>query len=205
MFTTLIPRKIKKGRGETLAAYQCQELYCISRYNSKESKLTYTKFFEDIEKYAEKVNFDIERNKEGKINLPKSKAYKNWPVKYNWKENYEIYEEFMNGTAQADFQKMYIKNMRTTGMSLIDIKVNLIHAIHKISTMELPALLKNTYLLAKLTETLTLINGLIQNDIEFGKDETAPEENTYMEPVDLESDEFMESELEYLEKLIERK
>ena len=95
--------------------------------------------------------------------------------------------------------------MRTTGMSLIDIKVNLINAIHKISTMELPALLKNTYLLAKLTETLTLINGLIQNDIEFGNDETAPEENTYMEPVDLESDEFMESELEYLEKLIERK
>ena len=41
--------------------------------------------------------------------------------------------------------------------------------------------------------------------IEFGKDETAPEENMYIETVDLESDEFMESELEYLEKLIERK
>ncbi|MBR3139507.1 MAG: hypothetical protein IKF11_01385 [Methanobrevibacter sp.] len=207
MFTLLIPRKIKNGRGESLTAYHCQELYCISRYETKKGKLQYQTFFKDINKYAEKANFDkLERDSNGNIKLPKYTTTKGWPAKYEWDKNYNTYEEFMNGTAQADFQKLYVKNMRATGLTLIDIKTNILNAIHTISKLPTSKLLegKTTYQLAKLTETLKMINELIQEDILFGQDDTAPEDDVYVETVDLESDEFMEDELEYLIRMVDK-
>lgn len=207
MFTLLIPRKVQKGSNESLIAYHCQELYCISRYNTKEGKLGYKTFFEDINKYAKNANFDkLETDDKGNIILPKLSTTKRWPAKYNWEDNYHTYEEFMDGTAQSDFQKLYVKNMRATGMTLIDIKTNLIEAIHSISSLPVSALLegKTTYQLAKLTETLSMINQLIQEDILFGHEDEDPEEEVYVETIDLESDEFMESELDYLIQMVER-
>lgn len=176
MFPTIIPRKTGNGKSEKLIAYNVKELYCISRYNTPEGKLQYQTFFKDINKYAKDANFDkIPKDDKGKLILPKIDTMKRWPDNYGWEEDYKIYEDFMNGTAQSDFQKMYVKNMRKVGVPLIDIKTNLILKLLKMSDLPLDALLGKIYQTAKLGELLKMIDELTQENITFGNDVTESE------------------------------
>ena len=169
MFTSIIPRKTGKGKNENLIAYTVKELYFISRYNTVDGKLQYQTFFRNIDKYAKDANFDkINKDDKGKLILPKPDTLKRWPNAYDWKEDYPIYEEFMNGTAQADFQKMYVKNMRTVGVPLIEIKTKLIFKLLRMSDMPLEDLLGKIYQTAKLGELLIMIDELTQDNITFG-------------------------------------
>lgn len=188
MFSSLIPRKTTNGKKESVDAYKTQELYVISRYNEPHGKLEYKTFFDNISKYAENANFD-------KLNissLPTYDTMKRWPDNYGWAEDYKIYEEFMNGTAQADFQKEYIKNMRTNGVPLLEIKTKIITVIHRISAMPLDMVLKYTYPMAKLTEVLTMINQLIQQDISFGSEDETAEERIPVSDTPLHEDEDLQ-------------
>ena len=73
----------------------------------------------------------------------------------------------MNGTAQSDMLDRYLKNMRESGKSLTEIKENLEKHLLEGSQLPFHELIKSVYALTKLGELLSLIDDMIQKDIDF--------------------------------------
>lgn len=172
MFSIIIPRRSVGNRGESLPAYDSKQIYFIYKYNNKDEPITYKEFFENFPKYLNITEFNWEhthkkgKNK-GKICYPNPTTAKDWPAKYEWDKDYKIYENYMNGTAQEDVLDRYLKSMRDSGKSLVEIKTNLEKAILHGSKLPFFELMKSIYPLTKMGELLSLIDELIQKDIDF--------------------------------------
>ena len=100
----------------------------------------------------------------------------------------------------------YIKNLRSSGASLLQIKKNLIKALETGSKMPFLELLLRVYMLAKLGELITMVDNLLQEDILFNNTE---DEESKLVPIDnnpaWEDDEFLEERREMLWKLVNKR
>ncbi|MBR1748252.1 MAG: hypothetical protein IJ743_00485 [Bacilli bacterium] len=201
MFSEIIPIKKDKGKGERLKAYNTKEVYFICKYNGALDGITFKDFIKDFPKYVQIAEFQWEHK-----GYPNYDTATRWYTKYEWKKDYKIYENFMNGTAQSDLLIDYIKNLRSSGASLLQIKKNLIKALETGSKLPFLELLRRVYMLAKLGELITMVDNLLQEDILFNNTE---DEESKLVPIDnnpaWEDDEFLEERREMLWKLVNKR
>jgi hypothetical protein len=176
MFSIIIPRKSVGNRGESLPAYDSKQIYFIYKYTHKDTPISYKEFFENFPKYIKLTEFNWQHThkkgkEKGQTCYPNPKTAKDWPAKYDWDNDYKTYENFMNGTAQEDVFDRYLKSLRDSGKSLVEIKTNLEQALLQGSQLPFFELMKSIYPLAKMGELLSLIDDLIQKDINFRNEE----------------------------------
>lgn len=201
MFSEIITRKKGKGKDERLQAYHTKEVYFICKYNGVLDGISFKDFIKEFSEYVQIAEFQWEHKE-----YPNYDTATRWYTKYEWKNDYKIYENFMNGTAQSDLLVEYIKNLRSSGRSLLQIKKNLVNALETGSNLPFIELLNKVYSLAKLGELIVMVDNLLQEDILFNNTE---DEDSKLVPIDdnpaWEEDSFLESRREMLWSLVNKR
>ena len=194
----------QNGARESDFAYTVKLIWMITTFNDSYNELTIKKFIDNFLHYAKlaSINWDF-YNPDGTPQLPiYDTVVKIWVKKYQWHECYEIFEKEKTHEAKIEalliYDKKLLKDTITDFKHIDEIDERIEHYFREQKELDRD----HTYRIAKLEETKNSIWHRIRERL--GLDvEKETEQYEYVEPVDLESDEFMDTELDYLIKMVE--